>query len=238
MARQFAKKFYRSKQWEKTRLYVLGRDFFLCQKCGEPAEEVHHIVWLTSDNINDPAVSLDPDNLMSLCRNCHFDIHRDYRISQSNKQQESDYIFDENGMVIPNKKVYLVTGCYGSGKSHYVKQHMNIGDLVVDMDLLFRALSFQSIHSTPNNLLHTVWDVRDFLYELIRWRKGDWTTAWVIAALPDKEKREKLASDLNARIIEIDTDLETCIRNIEADNTRIFKQDHISLAREYFWKKN
>ena len=36
-----------------------------------PAVEVHHITELTPDNINDPSVSLNLDNLVSLCRECH-----------------------------------------------------------------------------------------------------------------------------------------------------------------------
>jgi 5-methylcytosine-specific restriction endonuclease McrA len=41
-----------------------------------PAVEVHHITELTPDNINDPSVSLNLDNLVSLCKDCHADRHR------------------------------------------------------------------------------------------------------------------------------------------------------------------
>ncbi|NCD04458.1 MAG: HNH endonuclease, partial [Clostridia bacterium] len=71
MARPFAKPFYRSKEWEKVRQYVIRRDKYLCQKCGSPAEEVHHKIHLSPENINDPEIALSPDNLVSLCRDCH-----------------------------------------------------------------------------------------------------------------------------------------------------------------------
>lgn len=75
MARKFAKAFYRSKEWERVRQYVLLRDKFLCRHCGAPAREVHHIIPLSPDNIWDPSVTLNPDNLISLCRDCHMREH-------------------------------------------------------------------------------------------------------------------------------------------------------------------
>ena len=49
-----------------------------CMKRGliKPAEEVHHIKELTPDNIDDASVSLNIDNLVSLCRECHQNRHR------------------------------------------------------------------------------------------------------------------------------------------------------------------
>jgi 5-methylcytosine-specific restriction endonuclease McrA len=75
MARDFAKKFYKSEAWQRARHYALCRDLYICRKCGKPAEEVHHVKRLTPDNITDATVSLDPDNLVSLCRDCHFAEH-------------------------------------------------------------------------------------------------------------------------------------------------------------------
>lgn len=36
-----------------------------------PAEEVHLKKELTPDNINDISVTVNPDNLISLCGDCH-----------------------------------------------------------------------------------------------------------------------------------------------------------------------
>lgn len=74
--KEFAKGFYRTKAWQSVRNFVMSRDGRLCQDClakGKitAAEEVHHIIELTPDNINDPSVALNPDNLVSLCRECH-----------------------------------------------------------------------------------------------------------------------------------------------------------------------
>lgn len=96
MARPFAKPFYRSKEWEKVRQYVIRRDKYLCQKCGSPAEEVHHKIHLSPENINDPEIALSPDNLVSLCRDCHFREHSNKRTAVA-----EEYEFDENGFIVP-----------------------------------------------------------------------------------------------------------------------------------------
>lgn len=94
--RDFAKTFYRSQAWRDVREYCMHRDSFLCQDCLKegrytPAEEVHHIEPLTPENINSPSVSLNPDNLISLCRECHKKRH--------GAKQNDRYEVDELGHV-------------------------------------------------------------------------------------------------------------------------------------------
>ena len=36
-----------------------------------PAEIVHHKIHLNAENVSDPSISLNPDNLEALCRTCH-----------------------------------------------------------------------------------------------------------------------------------------------------------------------
>lgn len=105
MARKFAKAFYNSKEWQMTREYILKRDKYLCCRCGQPAEEVHHKERLTPSNIGDVSVTLNPDNLESLCRECHFAEHkaekaRGIRESKNCVDCESEYEFDENGYLM------------------------------------------------------------------------------------------------------------------------------------------
>lgn len=102
MAREFAKSFYRSKEWQSTRDYVLKRDNYLCVKCGKPAEEVHHIVHLTPENIGDITITMNPDNLASLCKDCHFAEHKADKAAGHRKNCYTlpDYEFDEFGRPI------------------------------------------------------------------------------------------------------------------------------------------
>lgn len=80
MAREFSIRFYRSKEWKKVRKYVYERDRGLCQDCLKHnkltiGEEVHHIEYLTPYNINDPNITINPNNLVLLCKDCHHKRH-------------------------------------------------------------------------------------------------------------------------------------------------------------------
>ena len=100
MARDFAKSFYKSKEWQQTRDYILKRDRYLC-RCGKPATEVHHIKHLSPQNINDVTVTMNPANLVSLCRDCHFEEHKGEHGKGRANEENNPYTFDENGMLVP-----------------------------------------------------------------------------------------------------------------------------------------
>lgn len=95
MAKEFAKKFYSSKEWLKCREAYIISVFGLCEHCGEPGYIVDHIEELTPENINDPNITLNHDNLQYLCLKCHnkktFKIHDPIREGLE---------FDENGDLI------------------------------------------------------------------------------------------------------------------------------------------
>ena len=75
---KYTKKLYKLYPEEFNRelkLLIRRRDGFKCQDCGCPEEEcetalhVHHI-----DQVK---TNLNPDNLTSLCKGCHFKLHRE-----------------------------------------------------------------------------------------------------------------------------------------------------------------
>ena len=113
MARDFAKAFYKSEDWQKMREYILIRDKYKCQRCGKSgALEVHHIKHLTPQNINDASVTLNDKNLITLCRDCHFDVHKEDKIegikkAASNERKtdcDAGFAFDANGFLVPVEK--------------------------------------------------------------------------------------------------------------------------------------
>ncbi len=57
-----------------------------------PAEEVHHIKFITPYNINDPNITLSYDNLVAVCREHHRQRH-------SNRPKPR-YALDDKGRVI------------------------------------------------------------------------------------------------------------------------------------------
>lgn len=75
MAREFARAFYKSKEWKKVREYIYNKHHGLCAECNKPGEEVHHKEFLTPENISNPYIALGEDNLVLLCKDCHHRKH-------------------------------------------------------------------------------------------------------------------------------------------------------------------
>lgn len=94
MAREFAKKFYKSKAWKDTRDYIFNKYHGLCAECGNPGQEVHHKEFLSPDNINDPNIALGEDNLILLCRDCH------HRRHDKKETTRVGLTFNENGELV------------------------------------------------------------------------------------------------------------------------------------------
>lgn len=90
MARDFAKGFYRSKEWQHCRTAYYKKQGGLCELClakgiYKAGEIVHHKIHLNKDNIKDPTVALNFENLQLVCRDCHGKLHgkkKNYKIDE------------------------------------------------------------------------------------------------------------------------------------------------------------
>lgn len=103
MAKEWAKRFYNSSAWKHTRELALKRDRYRCQSsgCRRTASEVHHIKELNENNVNDINISLNLNNLTSLCSDCHKHITKQMKSKDFGILEE--IIFDENGYPIAAK---------------------------------------------------------------------------------------------------------------------------------------
>lgn len=68
--------FYKTKAWQDCRNAYIRKVGGLCEKCKArglivPAEIVHHKIHLDAENVKDPAIALNPENLCALCAKCH-----------------------------------------------------------------------------------------------------------------------------------------------------------------------
>ena len=80
MAQEFTHGFYKTKAWQKTRNAYAKSVGGLCEECLrngiiKAGEIVHHKQPLTPENINNPNVTLNWNNLELLCRDCHAKMH-------------------------------------------------------------------------------------------------------------------------------------------------------------------
>lgn len=84
-------RFYKSVAWQMAREIKIREANGKCERCGVLGEEVHHKIRLTVQNVMDPNISLNQENLELLCKKCHNAEHKRF----SNQQQ-----FDENGNLV------------------------------------------------------------------------------------------------------------------------------------------
>jgi len=100
MAKEWAKEIYNSTQWINTRKAYYESQHGLCERCGNAGELVHHRIYLTAENINNPEIVYGWDNLELLCRNCHAQEH-------GIQITEDGLMFNENGDIEYENKDYI-----------------------------------------------------------------------------------------------------------------------------------
>lgn len=104
----------------------------------------------------------------------------------------------------------LVVGPPGSGKSSYVRERVKFGEMVVDVDELFRALTLRPMWEKPPQLIGAVLAVRDYLIE-------SFEPAWVISSNAERGYREGMREKYGAEVVVLETPAEVCLARIEAD---------------------
>lgn len=86
------KQFYKSSEWQKCRNGYLAKKKGLCERCLArglivPGTEVHHKKRLTLQNVNNPEVATNYDNLELLCYDCHHAEHYDDAVARNSKRR-------------------------------------------------------------------------------------------------------------------------------------------------------
>lgn len=207
--------FYRSNQWSSFRDTVIAERIneesqIICEYCGKPIVRsydliAHHChIYLTEQNVNDVLISLNPDNIQLVHHHCHNKIH------------------DKLGYI--DRRVYLVYGSPLSGKTTWVHNAMNIGDLMIDMDSIWQCISGCERYKKPPRLTSNVFGVRDKLLEQVKYRVGKWQNAYIIGGYPLIGERERLIRILDAEEIFIDTSREECILRLNKCDDRDLRE--------------
>ncbi|MFB8328091.1 HNH endonuclease [Bacillus wiedmannii] len=102
MAKEYAKKFYKSTAWVKCReSYIATTLDGMCEHCKEaPGYIVDHIVEITPEIIGNPDITLNHENLQYLCLPCH-----NTKTFGKAVLIREDVMFDENGDLIKSDLV-------------------------------------------------------------------------------------------------------------------------------------
>lgn len=177
----------------------------ICEHCGKPILRgyeciAHHVIEVTQSNLNDVAITLNPDNIKLVHHHCHNEIHDRF-----------GYAF---------KRVYLVWGAPCSGKTSFVMQSKGRNDLIIDMDAIWQAITGGSKYDKPDALRTQAFAVRDCLLDSVKTRAGKWATAYYVTTEPRKAARDRLCAKLGAEPLYIPCTREEALERLASDPER------------------
>jgi predicted kinase len=222
--------FYKTKDWQGLMLTLKRerlneRGEIICAHCGKPIVKSydcigHHTIPLTDDNVNDIYISLNPDLIELVHHGCHNKIHCKLGYAE--------------------RRVYIVYGSPLSGKSTYVKDSANKGDLIMDIDSIWQCISGCDRYVKPGKVKAVVFAVRDSILECIRYRRGKWVNAYVIGGYPLLGERQRKVKELGAEEIYISATKEQCLERLEVESNGHGSKRDLNEWKEYiddWWNK-
>lgn len=211
--------FYNGQDWANCKAQVtqerLKDGALYCEHCGnlilksfnpnannnKGAVVYHHIKHLTNQNVNDASIAINPKNIAVLHWQCHNEVHNRF-----------------NGTAVAiERKVYIITGAACSGKTSFVKERMQEGDIVLDIDDIWQILSGQPRYIKPNALKPIVFNTRLALKEQIAKGAGTWRNAYIIESLPlatDRKREAEKYKAHNVEIITMEASREECLNRL------------------------
>lgn len=194
--------FYVSRVWRELCHLLKIQRGYRCERCHKNIIDLsyllgHHKIELTIENVNDPSISLNPDKIEIICQDCHNDEHRRFGYS---------------------KHVFIVWGSPYSGRHTAVRQMMRTGDIILDIDALWRAITMGD--DKPNGCRFNVFKLRDSLLDQIKTRYGQWCDAYIIATYACPYDLERDVQAMGAEAIYCESTREECMRRaMEAGKT-------------------
>lgn len=232
--------FYNGVDWANCKAQVtqerLKDGVLYCELCGKPivknfnpnaknnkgAIVYHHKKYLTNFNVNDASISINPKNIMLLHWSCHNEIHNRFNGSSTNQVE---------------KKVYLITGASCSGKTTFVRERIQEGDIVLDIDDIWEMLSKQPRYTKPAALKPIVFTMRNELKDLIAKGAGTWRNAYIIESLPyatDRKREAERYKAHNVELITMDATREECLERLYREPNGRNVKDYEEYINDYY----
>lgn len=236
--------FYRSQEWQDCKALVLHRELernpdgvIRCAYCGQPilkgfnpteknnrgAIVFHHVIPLNTFNVNDASIAINPENIQVLHWRCHNEVHERFGVNQAQQRLE--------------RKVYLITGAPLSGKSTFAREHRQDGDLVLDIDDIWQAVSGCPRYQKPKSIKPIVFGLRDEIKVMVARGLGSWRNAFIIESLPNALERNKEAERYKSQNVEVLTMEATeaeCLERLHRDPQGRSIEEYEKFIRDYF----
>ena len=187
------------RRWRSSRRYRNARQYFLnahplcahCQEAGYTvaAEELDHIRPVHKR----PDLFWDRANWQGLCKPCH-ELKSEAEWHAMRRKRVWGATIDGDPIVMDEGTIRLVGGSVGSGKTTYVEQQRQPGDLILDIDLLWYALLGGQHQPQPLTILPYVLSARRAVLATLVEKRD--VSAWVLTADPDRPRFNQLATAL------------------------------------------
>lgn len=229
--KDFARIFYNGSQWRETQAAYMASQHYVCERCGSAARIVHHIRYLTPENITNLEVALGWDNLEALCIDCHNHEHLGDTLGMMGTA------FDGSGNLVQRSNVFLVCGPLDSAKQEWIRKHKGKQDIVFSVEAIAEALTGQKQVTKASEKI--VEDIRNLFFKTVQARKGSWQKAFIITETADKTAQKMQAEQLNAELILVCRTLEECEAAINAtDNSEAEKEEQLQASRLWLLRQN
>ncbi len=175
--------FYNSKKWRDLRKVLVIESKGMCNNCGKTILDTskliaNHKIALTDDNVTNPSISLNRDNLEIICINCHNQYHQRFMGA--------------------TKEVLIFAGDDYQSVINSISNYRITSTLFVDEVAMYEAIGV-SQHNLKANMI----SVRNKLYEDIKNRHGSWERAIIILIGSEEYEIQELAQRLGATVHKI-----------------------------------
>lgn len=199
---QREQKFYNCTLWTNTSRGFRARHPN-CRECAKRGidtfgQEVDHIIPLKMAW----HLRLEPRNMQTLCKSCH-GIKRSIEAKMYSSQDEAG-------------KCIIVSGPPACGKSTFVKNRYKKGDLILDLDILYSAISLQPLHVRPNEkvLIGYALAAREAIIEKAILDGGNRPNFWFIIGAPDPIERKRFQELFKADVYVLAIPKEVCLKRL------------------------
>lgn len=201
-------RFYNSPEWERlTRAHRASEPF--CRECAKRGKQTFgevtdHIIPLKVAW----AMRLDSLNLQTMCHPCH----NRKRALEAKMARSTE---------IPALPCTLVCGPPASGKTTYVQKRAQRGDIILDLDLIFSALTGLPVHDKPEALLGIALEARNAALMRVALMGADRPRTWIIATAPSRSDRQVYKNLFKGlKVVILDTPAVVCMERIAKDPVR------------------
>lgn len=134
-------------------------------------------------------------------------------------------------------QIKIIYGSPASGKSTYVKSHKSKNDLVIDLDLIKRALSMEHRGENSNCITSFALRVRQMIIDevLIHIDELYFKNVWIVTTMTGEKLKEFVDKfDSNVELLFVECDKQTCLQRMFLDSSRPDKDLQKSIIEKWF----